>query len=323
MQALNKLKTPCFILDKAELTKSAVGVQSALQRIFHKSIVGYSVKTNSLPYCMNVANELGCYAEVVSVDEYELALLCGFSKDHIIYNGPMKSYDTFIDAITNGAIVNIETHRELEWLRDLPQNSTFQVGVRLNVNISRVSPEDADGENDNSRFGFSDETDEFQKALEMIEALPNVKLAGLHIHRTAHSRSIRFYKNSIRYACETIRKYNLNLDYLDVGGGYFGIFPNKPTYQEYADAFKDVLKAYQLDDLMVIVEPGNALVASCFSFLSEVIDVKHVEQNRWFVTTDGSRNDIDPFFRKKGYLSEIITDGTGGVVEEQIVSGCT
>lgn len=320
---LDVLKTPCFILDRQELDRSVKGYQTALSKCFTDSVVGYSVKTNSLPYCLCRAKELGCYAEVVSMDEYELALLCGFAKNHIIYNGPMKSHETFIDAITNGAIVNIETHRELEWLQDLPQDRTFGIGLRLNVNISKVSPEDADGENDNSRFGFSDETDEFKTALDYIDLLSNVKLEGLHIHRTAHSRSIRFYQSSIQYACEVIKKYHMSVDYIDVGGGYFGIFANKPTYQQYANAFKTVLDDYNLAGIQIIVEPGNALVASCFSFLSEVIDVKHVEEKRWFVTTDGSRNDVDPFFRKTSYMTEILTQGNNDVVEEQIVSGCT
>lgn len=320
---LQSLETPCFILDKEELKRSIDGFSNALRAKFQKSIVGYSVKTNSLPYCMGLANEFGAYAEVVSYDEYQLALICGFSKDHIIYNGPMKSKETFLDAIENGAIVNIEAKRELEWLKELPTNKNFHVGLRLNINISHVSPEDADGDNDNSRFGFSDETNEFEDALRFINSLSNVNLHGLHIHRTAHSRSIRFYQHSIEFACKTIQKYNLSLNYLDVGGGYFGIFPNKPTYQEYSDAFYEVLKQYDLEKLCVIVEPGNALVASCFSFLSEVIDVKHVEDNLWFATTDGSRNDIDPFFKKSSYLLEINYSQEKAVISQQIVSGCT
>ena len=320
---LQSLETPCFILDKEELKRSIDGFRNSLRAKFQKSIVGYSVKTNSLPYCMGLANEFGAYAEVVSHDEYQLALLCGFSKDHIIYNGPMKSKETFLDAIENGAIVNIEAKRELEWLKELSTNKIFNVGLRLNINISQVSPEDADGDNDNSRFGFSDETSEFEDALRFINSLSNVNLNGLHIHRTAHSRSIQFYQHSIEFACKTIQKYNLNLNYLDVGGGYFGIFPNKPTYQEYSDEFYDVLKQYDLEKLCVIVEPGNALVASCFSFLSEVIDVKHVEDNLWFATTDGSRNDIDPFFKKSSYLFEINYSKEKATVCQQIVSGCT
>lgn len=320
---IKQLKTPCFILDPIELENSVAGFQGALNKNFKNSIVGYSVKTNSVPKCMKLAGKMGVYAEVVSHDEYELALLCGFAKNHIIYNGPMKSKETFLDAIENGAIVNIETKREIDWLNELSSDRQYSVGLRLNVNISKVSPEDADGDNDNSRFGFSDETSEFADAIQKIESLKNVKLAGLHIHRTSHSRSVRFYKASIAFACESIKKYALKLDYLDVGGGYFGIFPNKPTYQEYSDAFYEVMSAYGLDNLCMIVEPGNALVASCFAFLSEVIDVKHVENRLWFATTDGSRNDLDPFFKKSGYLNEIIYKEEKPVVEKQIVSGCT
>ena len=320
---LKDLQTPCFILDEEELAKSVKGYQDALKSNFARSIVSYSVKTNSVPACMKLAGEMGAYAEVVSHDEWELARLCGFDQQHIVYNGPMKSKETFLDAVEHGAIVNIETKRELEWLKELPNNGSYRVGIRLNINISYVSPEDADGDNDNSRFGFSDETNEFADAVALIGKLPNVELAGLHIHRTAHSRSIRFYKQSIAFACKTIEKYGLKLDYLDVGGGYFGIFPNKPTYQEYSDAFCEVMTSHGLQDLCVIVEPGNALVASCFAFLSEVIDVKHVEEKLWFATTDGSRNDLDPFFKKSGYLSEVLYAHETPVVKEQIVSGCT
>ena len=325
---MKDLQTPCFILDKEELEKSVKGVQIALKSNFKRSIVGYSVKTNSVPACMKLAGEMGAYAEVVSHDEWELARLCGFDRQHIVYNGPMKSKETFLDAVEHGAIVNIETKRELEWLKELDAQVSddvqkYKVGIRLNINISHVSPEDADGDNDNSRFGFSDETNEFADAVALIAKMPNVELAGLHIHRTAHSRSIRFYKQSIAFACKTIEKYGLKLDYLDVGGGYFGIFPNKPTYQEYSDAFCEVLTSHGLQDLCVIVEPGNALVASCFAFLSEVIDVKHVEDGLWFATTDGSRNDLDPFFKKSGYLNEVLYAHETPAVKEQIVSGCT
>lgn len=323
IDCLNQLQTPCFILDKEELKRSIQGFYGALKQNFKQTVIGYSVKTNGTPYCLSLAKEEGAYAEVVSYDEYELALACGFSQNQIIYNGPMKSKATFLEAIQKGAIVNIETKRELYWLKDLPEDKIHSVGLRLNINISKVSPEDADDENDNSRFGFSDDTSEFVQAIQFIKKLPQVELKGLHIHRTAHGRSIRFYKKSIEYACNIIRKYNLKLDYMDVGGGYFGIFPNKPTYQEYSDAFYEVLKRYDLNDLCIIVEPGNALVASCFQFLSEVIDVKQVEENCWFITTDGSRNDIDPFFKKSSYLSEVLYKSNADVVETQIISGCT
>ena len=91
MQALH---TPCFILDQDELVKSIQGFKDALSNFFSSFIVGYSVKTNSLPYCLKIAKQYGCYAEVVSFDEYNLALECGYTPQSIIYNGPMKSKKT-------------------------------------------------------------------------------------------------------------------------------------------------------------------------------------------------------------------------------------
>lgn len=323
IKSLNNLCTPCFILNVKELERSIRGFQTALDRNFNNAIIGYSVKTNSTPYCMKLAGEFGAFAEVVSHDEYELARLCGFNHKNIIYNGPMKSKETFVDAIEKGSIVNIETKREIEWLTELPKDKLYKIGLRLNINISHISPEDADGNDDNSRFGFSDNSNEFKHAIKRISDMQHIQLSGLHIHRTAHSRSIRFYRNSIDYACRIIKKYNLKLDYIDIGGGYFGIFPNKPTYQQYSDAFYEILDNYGLTNLCIIVEPGNALVASSFDFLSEIIDVKNIENNKWFITIDGSRNDVDPFFNKTSYLDEELYNKESRMVSEQIISGCT
>lgn len=318
------LTTPCFIFDEVEFRRGVDGFREALERKFSQSVIGYSVKTNFLPYALVQAHRYGCKAEVVSHDEYNLARLCGFKPCEIIYNGPMKSRETFIEAVSGGAIVNLETKRELQWLADLPEGQVYNVGIRLNINISHVSPEDADGADDNSRFGFSDESGEFAEAVDYISSFPKLRLSGLHIHRTAHSRSPRFYERSVAYAAEVIKRYNLQLDYLDVGGGYFGIFPNKPTFDDYADAFHRPLSKAGLDDLNIIVEPGNALTASSFSFLSEIIDVKRIDSKTRFVTTDGSRNDIDPFFKKTDYLKEILMTSTDRPVEPlQIVVGCT
>lgn len=318
------LLTPCFILDEAEFKRGVDEFGGALRSQFGRVEIGYSVKTNSLPYTMRMAGKFGCMAEVVSHDEYQLACICGFNPDRIIYNGPMKSKETFLESIKGGAVVNLETKRELEWLKELPADGKFNIGIRLNINISHVSPEDADGDDDNSRFGFSDESEEFAETIDKIKTLPNIRLAGLHIHRTTHSRSPRFYERSIKYAASIIQKYGLSLDYLDVGGGYFGIFPNKPTFSDYAEAFYAPLKRHGLENLRIIIEPGNALTASSFAFLSEVIDIKQVDGRTRFVTTDGSRNDIDPFFRKSDYIKEILPLSEDRPVEPlQIVAGCT
>ena len=298
------LKTPCFVLEKDELTKCINDFQTALDTRFDDSIIGYSVKTNALPYCLKVAKENGCFAEVVSFQEYELALEIGFNKRHIIYNGPLKSKETFLDAMQHDAIVNIETWREIDWLDDLPKNQNFEIGIRLNINTTAISPEDAFGENDDSRFGFSYESGDFQKAVELIRAKEHVRLVGIHTHKEPKTRSVRFYQRVIAYVLPILTDLRLQLEYWDVGGGFFGPMPGKPTFDDYARCFRTALDGSPYANVRLVVEPGNALLSSPFSYVCSVIDVKQHDGKR-FVTTDGTRNDVDPFF-SQGRLFQAI-----------------
>lgn len=316
------LKTPCFIFDEGEFTRSVRQFYDALESNFKKSIIGYSVKTNSLPYILKKALDLGCYAEVVSHDEYQLARLVGFSIDRIIYNGPMKSKETFLEAIMGNAIVNIETKRELEWLKELPSSGDYGVGIRLNIDINAISPDDTKKADDFSRFGFSDATGEFDDALRAISRVDNVKLKCLHIHRMSSTRSVAYYKHLVDYACGIIKKNDLSVEMIDIGGGYFGIFKNAPTYKDYSDAFKEsIANNFQDRDFTVIVEPGTAVVASSMSYMSTVIDTKTLPGHR-IVVTDGSRNDVDPLFTKTDYIKEILHQGNTPMSDyPQVVCG--
>ena len=64
--------------------------QEALKEIWPNSQLAYSVKTNSLPWLLCYLNEKGVFAEVVSDEEYQLAKMCGYRDDAIVYNGPIK-----------------------------------------------------------------------------------------------------------------------------------------------------------------------------------------------------------------------------------------
>lgn len=327
MNELFKIDTPCFIIKETELQKGIDSFKSALDKYFPRNILGYSLKTNSCPYILEKILKCGGYAEVVSYDEYEVAKLCNFSINEIIYNGPLKSFETFKEAIESGAIVNIETKREIEWLKKIDDSKVYNVGIRLNIDLKIISEEDAKLGEDYSRFGFSSENDEFSNAIQEIRNFSHIRLAGIHIHRTTKTRAVNVYRNLARYVGEIIQKYSLSIDYIDVGGGYYGIMQEKPTFDEYMFAVSEGLKSYlDLQKITIIVEPGNAIVASTFDFLTTVIDMKKIRE---FIvlTIDGSRNDIDPFYQKSNYFYEIISSDCAPQKEIlmplQKITGCT
>ena len=305
------LRTPCFLLDADELKANYRDFAEALGKRFRAPRVAYSVKTNAHPAVLSALREAGAAAEVVSDTEYRLARALGFRD--IIFNGPVKGAACFREALESGCIVNIDSKRELDWLRDLPADGRYAVGLRVNVSL----PEDETF----SRFGFDGE--ELSEAVARVRALPYVRLAGIHLHRTSKSRSLEVYRVIAAKAAEVIRAFGLEPGYIDIGGGFFGHLAGKPGFDDYAAILAEGLEGCLGPQTRLIVEPGNALIASPLTMYASVLDTKTIGGER-VVVCDGSRNDIDPFFRKTDYFKFFPTVEEGRPTERsQTVAGCT
>ena len=224
------LKTPYFIIDKKTLNDGVKKLKNALKSSWGNTIIGYSYKTNSLPWIIKYFKEQGCYAEVVSDDEYNLARSTGIEKNHIIYNGVAKSKETFLTAIKDHAIVNIDAEYEIHWLDEL-QGDNFEIGIRVNFDLESKCPGQTQCGIDGERFGFCYENGELKKAIEKINK-KGIKIVGLHLHKSSKTRMPDIYRIIAEISVEIARAYNLNLKYIDIGGGFFGGLDNKPSFPE-------------------------------------------------------------------------------------------
>ena len=72
--------SPFYIMDSSQYRQNINNFLNSFRRRYGKVISGYSFKTNYVPALCRVAKEEGCYAEVVSEMEYELAERIGFKK---------------------------------------------------------------------------------------------------------------------------------------------------------------------------------------------------------------------------------------------------
>lgn len=323
----NNLETPYFMIDKKELDDLVTSLNAALEEHWSNYLLGYSFKTNSLLWLLEYFRKNNFYAEVVSDDEYLLALAANYEKDKIIYNGPPKSKETFLEAIQNGSIVNIDSQRELDWLNELvsSNNKHYEVGIRVNFDLEKYAPNSVVMGSEGGRFGFCYENGELKKAIDYIDSLDHVRLKGLHLHCSSKTRGLDVYKAISRVACEIKREYSLDLTYVNVGGGFYGGLKDKPQFTDYLEVISNELsKEFDKKDTVLILEPGASLVGSPFSFVTSVIDVKETTLNT-FVTTDGSRTNIDPRFNKSNYFYKLNygVDAQREVVDSQVISGFT
>lgn len=306
-----------------KLKENIENLHDALKQTRGNYIIGYSYKTNSLLWIINYLKQQGVYAEVVSDVEFKLAKEINYDYKKIIFNGPNKGKKVFIDSIKQGSIVNIDSQRELEWLKEERFNEEVSVGIRVNFNLEKECPGETAMGLDGGRFGFSLENGDLQRVVKEIDELENVKISGIHLHHTTKTRSLNIYKVLARKACEISKLFDYQLEYIDIGGGFFGGLENKPSYYNYMKVISDELrKCFNSKYTKLIVEPGAALIGSPVSFMCEVVDVKDNYNNR-IVTVNGSRNNIDPLMHKNNYFLEINYNSKKDKIKEQIICGYT
>lgn len=314
-------KTPYYVIDQKSLDDNFEKLERALKKHWSNFIIGYSYKTNALPWIIRHFDRLGCYAEVVSEEEYRLAKLVGVKKGNLIYNGPIKTKETFLEAIRDGCIVNIDSEREIDWLDELPRKNRV-IGIRVNFDIERMCPGQSQCPEEGGRFGFCYENGEFSRAVTMLQE-KGARVSGLHLHTSSKSRGLDIYRAIAMVACDIQKEFRLDLDYVDVGGGFFGGLPTKPQFDEYMALMADILSTqFDKGRTSLIIEPGMAVIGAPVRYVTTVIDVKDTQYNR-FVVTDGSRTSIDPLMSKSSYFHSYERSTDSSIVPKQIICGYT
>ena len=323
---MDNMKTPYFVIDKPILDRYYSMLTDSLALSWGNYQVGYSFKTNSLPWLVNYVKDRGAFAEVVSDDEYRLASYLGFGDGNIIYNGPYKEKDSFTTVLLAGGIVNMDSFREIEWLREIAADNPGRklgVGIRVNFDLESMCPGETTMGKTSGRFGFCLENGCFEEALKKVADIPGAGISGLHLHSSTKSRSVNVFTSIAKTACELKNRYDLDLSYLDIGGGYCGGMEGRPEYPDYFPAVASVLRtAFDPSETMLVVEPGISLISKCTTFVSSVYDVRDIRGTR-YIMTDGSRFNLDPTMIKSSYIYEVEKSGSDSrrIMKEQIVSG--
>lgn len=306
-----------YILDVNKLRENYQKIETAFKSRYENFIIGYSYKTNYLPYMCRELCKLGAYAEVVSRLEYDLALKLGQDPKKIIFNGPLKNKEDIFLAMNNESMMNVDSLDELQYVKDYcerNQDREVKIGLRLNFDLSENGVSPLIEGYEISRFGICVENGELERALAEINNLENLKIIGLHGHFTTSNRKVKTFRKITKVLCQIAKKKGLeHLEYIDIGGGIFGEVPktliaNAPSFDDYAEEvckvmneeFKTARKKPTL-----IIEPGIAMVANAFVFIAKVKGIKRIT-NKTFVLVDGSVHNIKPTMHKKNLPMRIV-----------------
>ena len=325
----SELKTPCYIINAEQLENNIREMKDAFVKCWGNRIrIGYSVKTNHNRTMLEIAKKSGASVEVVSSDEFQWALACGYEPQNIVVNGPQKTVDFLISALEKGSLVNLDNLDEVAvvetWSERLKRQE-IHVGIRVNFALERDCPGETKTGELASRFGICLENGDFEQAVKRLKQA-GITVEGLHFHYSTKSRSAEVFQTIAKKAAYVIRKYELQeIRYIDFGGGYFGgrVLTGKPTMDDYARAITEQLKeVVDCANVELVLEPGSSIIATAVDYLTKVIHTRNIGQQK-VITLDGSNLDINPFLYERVPDHTILGKQMVTVCETQLVGGAT
>ena len=290
-----------YIIEPNSFSENYTSLLSSFRKYYHNTHIGYSYKTNYLPYYCKMIGNLGGYAEVVSDFEYSLAIKYGVHPAKIIVNGPYKKQKDLHRYLLNQSIVNLDSFYEIENLLALAEsnpNEKYSVGVRCNFAVA---------ESQISRFGFDVENEDVIVALRSLANVSNIEIKGLHCHYPNRDLdSFRIRISELLKLSETL--LSATPEYLDIGGGYFGKMEKSlaqqfkgdiPDFAQYGEIIGSKIDDYYAgykpsDKPKLFIEPGSAIVANTIKYIVKILDIKNIRGQDIAMTT-GSRFNMGMF----------------------------
>ncbi len=287
-----------YILDSKKFSANFNEFLGEFTKIYPKTNIGYSYKTNYTPKLCRIIDQKGAYAEVVSTMEYDLAIKIGVNPKNIIVNGPYKNKEALKKFLLNGSNVNIDSYKEAELIQKLAienKDTLLSIGLRCNFEINDPLI---------SRFGFDIDSDEFYTLFDSLNDIENIIIKGIHCHFP--NRDLESYTPRVEKILKLAdRLFEEPPEYIDVGGGYFGRVEESlqkqfsirvPEYREYAEVIATKFQEHykNLDKNKkptLLLEPGSALVGDTMQFVAKVMDVKTI-RGKNIALTSGSKFNI-------------------------------
>lgn len=283
--------SPLFVISEKQIRSNVRKANAAFKSRYPKVQFAWSYKTNYLDAVCRTFHQEGSWAEVVSGFEYDKALNNGVDGTKIIFNGPDKSESDLAKAIKNNSLIHIDHLDELYSIKQICINTGQRAKVAIRVNMDTGIYPMWD------RFGFNYENGQAWNALNKIMRSDVMDLIGLHTHIGTFMLSSNAYGQAATKLADLAvglkQKYNHNIEYIDMGGGfpsdnklkgaYLPGNDTSPGIDEFAEAITSSLINSNLppENLpLLILETGRALIDDAAHLLGSVISNKRLSDGR-------------------------------------------
>ena len=292
LEELSKgISTP-FYLYSENLIKQ--NIKEYISQSNDKTLFCYSVKANSNLSILKLIASEGMGFDVVSMGELYRVIKAGCDTKKVVYSGVGKTRAEIRYALENNILCfNVESEGELFVINDeaSAMGTTANISIRVNPDVAVEShPYISTGLKDN-KFGVT-----YKNALSLyIKAskLSSLNIIGIDFHIGSQITSIQPFIDSIksiRSLVSDLKKENINITHIDVGGG-LGISYEGEDIVRKADYIKEITDSLRDLNVNILFEPGRSVIGDCGLLVTQIQYIKESETKN-FMIVDASMSEL-------------------------------
>ena len=287
---LKKQKTPFYIYSENQIITNFLKFKNTFKKT--NPLICFAAKSNSNLNILRVLGGLGAGADVVSGGELLKALKAGIKAKKIVFSGVGKTEEELKIAINkNILLINCESESEAKLVNNLAKKlrKKVSIGFRLNPNVDAKTHKNISTGKAENKFGLSIKS--FKIFLKTINSLKNIKLDALSVHIGSQILNDAPFRKTLSVMSELIKELRLNLNYVDLGGGFGINYTDKERpinlnkYSKLVESFSKKLNC------KIIFEPGRSIIGNTGLLISKVQFIKK-GANKNFIILDAGMNDF-------------------------------
>ena len=307
--------TPLYVLDEVTLRSRCRQFADAFADRYANSQAVYASKAYINPALARIFAEEGLGLDVVSGGELAVARAGDVPLDKVYFHGNNKTPAELAEAVAAGiGRVVVDSFHELDLLEQICADAgkSQDILVRVSPGIDPHTHAYTTTGIIDSKFGFSIQTGDAERAILQAISAPHLNLLGLHFHLGSPIFELEPYQAAtdlvLRFAAG-LREQGLNLQEFSPGGGFAIAYTRSdepPAASDYADAIVDTLKAtcaeLGLEHPSLVVEPGRSIIGPAGVALYRIGAIKDIPGVRTYVSVDGGMGDnIRPALYQASY----------------------
>ena len=307
--------TPLYVLDEATLRSRCQQFAQAFGDRYSNSKAVYASKAYINPALARIFAEEGLGLDVVSGGELAVAQAGDVPLEHVYFHGNNKTPAELEEAVAAGiGRVVVDSFHELDLLERICADArkTQDILVRVSPGIDPHTHAYTTTGIIDSKFGFSIQTGDAERAILQAISAPHLNLLGLHFHLGSPIFELEPYQAAtdlvLRFA-SGLREQGLELQEFSPGGGFAIAYTRNdapPSAADYAEAIVSTLNAtcaeLGLEHPNLVIEPGRSIIGPAGVALYRIGAIKDIPGIRTYVSVDGGMGDnIRPALYQASY----------------------